>query len=84
VRKGIPHNYIDLPPLVSIEFAGVCILIGNSEVSLAAVYKAPGHTWNDADIIELLNFRHKLLLAGDLNAKHPFWKSKITEFTAYK
>jgi hypothetical protein len=72
VRKDIPHTHINLPPLVSIEAAGVCILIGNSEMSLAAVYKAPGHAWNDADI-ELLSFKHKLLLAGDLNAKHPFW-----------
>jgi hypothetical protein len=46
--------------------------IGNSEVLLAAVYKSPGHAWNDADIIELLSFRHNLLLTGDLNAKHPF------------
>jgi hypothetical protein len=66
VRKGIPHNHVDLPPLVSIEATGVCILIGNSEVLLAAVCKSPGHAWNDADIIELLSFRHKSLLVGDL------------------
>jgi hypothetical protein len=66
VRKGIPHNKADLPPLVSIEAAAVCILIDNSEVLLATVYKSPGHTWNDADITELLRFRHKSLLAGML------------------
>jgi hypothetical protein len=37
-------------------------------VLLAAVYKSPGHAWNDADIIKLLSFRHKSLLAGNLNA----------------
>jgi hypothetical protein len=41
---------------------------------LAAVYNSPGRAWSDADIIELLNFRHKSVLAGDLNAKHPFWE----------
>jgi hypothetical protein len=59
-------------PLVPVEATGVSITIGNSEVLLAAVYKSPGHAWNNADVIELVSFRHKSLLAGDLNAKHPF------------
>jgi hypothetical protein len=42
VRKGIPHNHLDLPPFVSVEVRGVCIPIGNSELLLAAVYKSPG------------------------------------------
>jgi hypothetical protein len=57
VRKGIPYNRVDLSPLASIEATGVCIPTGNSEVLLAAVYKSPGHAWNDADVIELLCFR---------------------------
>jgi hypothetical protein len=57
VRKGIPHNHVDLPPLVSVEATGVCISIGNSEVLLAAVYKSPFRAWSDADITELLSFR---------------------------
>jgi hypothetical protein len=32
-------------------------------VLIAAVCKSPGNAWNDADITELLNFRHKSLLA---------------------
>jgi hypothetical protein len=42
VRKGIPHNHVDLPPLISIEATGVCIPIGNNEILLAAVYRSPG------------------------------------------
>jgi exonuclease III len=57
VRKGIAHNHIGLPPPVSIEATGVCIPIGKSEVKLAAIYKSPGHAWNDKDITELLSFR---------------------------
>jgi hypothetical protein len=37
VRKGIPHNHVDLLPLVSVETAGVCIPIGNSEVLLSCL-----------------------------------------------
>jgi exonuclease III len=73
VRKGIPHSHVDLPPLVSVEATGVCVPIGNNEILLLAVYKSPGHTWSNADIAELLNLRHKCILAGDLNAKHPSW-----------
>jgi hypothetical protein len=32
VRKGIPHNHVDLPPLISIEATGVYIPIGKSKV----------------------------------------------------
>jgi hypothetical protein len=78
VKKGIPHSHVDLPPLNSLEATGVCIPIGNSELLLAAVYKSPGKAWRDADIIELLKFRRKSVLAGDLNAKHPFWSSSVS------
>jgi hypothetical protein len=30
------------------------------------------------DIIELLSFRHKSILTGDLNAKHLFWNSAVS------
>jgi endonuclease/exonuclease/phosphatase family metal-dependent hydrolase len=78
VRKGIPHNHVDLPPLISVEATGVCIPIGNSQVLLAAVYKSPGRAWSDADITELLSFRRKSILIGDLNAKHPLWNSVVS------
>jgi hypothetical protein len=44
VKKGIPQNHVDLPPLISVEATGVCIPIGNREVLLAAVYKSLGRT----------------------------------------
>jgi hypothetical protein len=84
VRKGIPHNHVDLPPLVSIEATGVCIPTGNSEVLLAAVCKSPGHTWDDADITELFSFRHKSFMSGDLNKKYPFWNSVASNISGVK
>jgi endonuclease/exonuclease/phosphatase (EEP) superfamily protein YafD len=70
VKKGIPHNHVDLPPLASIEATGAFIPIGNSEVLLAAASKSQGHAWNDTNITELYRFRHKSILAGDLNARN--------------
>jgi hypothetical protein len=69
VRKGIPHNRVDLQPLASVEVTGVCIPIGNSEVLLAAIYKSSGRAWSDAGITELLSFQYKTIMADDLNAK---------------
>jgi hypothetical protein len=56
----------------------VCIPNGNSELLCAAVCKSPDHAWNVADIIQLITFRHKKLLSGDLNAKHPFWNGIVS------
>jgi hypothetical protein len=79
VTKGILHNHVDLPPLNSVEATGVCIPIGNSEVLLAAMYKSPARAWSDADMTEVLSFRRKSVLAGDLNAKHAFWTSVVSK-----
>jgi hypothetical protein len=78
VRKGIPPNHANLPPLVSIEATEDCIPICNSEVLHSAVHTSTAHDCNDADITELLVLRHKALMAGDLNAKHPFWNSAVS------
>jgi hypothetical protein len=77
VKRGVSYYCVVLPPLVSVEATGVCIPTGNSEVVLASVYKSPGRAWSDADI-KLLSFRRRSLLAGYLNAKHPFWNSAFS------
>jgi hypothetical protein len=46
---------------------------------LAAVYKSPGRAWSDADITGLFSFRPKAILAGDVNAKTPFWNIAVSK-----
>jgi hypothetical protein len=84
VRKGIPHMNVDIPPLISVEATGVCIPIGNQDILIAAVNKSPGRIWNDEDITELLSFRHKCILAGDLNAKYPSWNTAVSNPSGQK
>jgi hypothetical protein len=84
VRKGLPHMNVYLAPLVSVEATGVSIPVGNQESLIAAVYKSPGRTWNDTDITELLSFRHKCVLTGDVNAKHPSWNSVVSKPSGQK
>jgi hypothetical protein len=68
---------LPLPPLASLEAAGICTPTGNTDVLLAAVYKSTRHARRDAAIIELLSFWRKPALTGDLNAKHPFEHSEV-------
>jgi hypothetical protein len=53
----------------------VYIPICSSAVLLETVYTSPGQTWSDEGINELVSFKNKTRLAGDMNAKHPLWKS---------
>jgi hypothetical protein len=69
---------------LSVEATGVCIPIGHTEILLASVYKSPLRAWRDPDITELINFRTKSILAGDLNAKHPVWNSKFSNPSGLK
>jgi hypothetical protein len=78
VRRGVPHSYVDLPNIVSVEATRLCIPVGNNEVLLTAVYKSLGRAWSDTDITELLSLGRKSISAGDLNAKQPFWNSAIS------
>jgi hypothetical protein len=78
VTKRVPHSYVDLPPVISIEATAVCIPLGNREILLAAVYRSPVRDWCDTDINELLSLRNKTVLASYLNAKYSVWSSQIS------
>jgi hypothetical protein len=47
-----------------------------------AVYKPMGWGWSNADIIGLLSFRTKSLLASDLNTENPFGMVKFQTLQA--
>jgi hypothetical protein len=66
IKKEVPHTTVDLPRLISVEATWVYNPIGNSEIFLAAVYKSPSRTWNDADVMQLLAVKNKTVLAGYL------------------
>jgi hypothetical protein len=62
----------------------VCIPNSNIEALLAVIYKSPGHAWKDADIIELVKFGHKSLLAGDVKPKGLFGNNIVSDYSVAK
>jgi hypothetical protein len=84
VKKGIPHTCANLLSPLSVEATGVCIPTRNTEMLRATVYKSPQRMWAGTDITELLGFRNKYILVGDLNTKHPAWNSKFSNSSGLK
>jgi hypothetical protein len=69
-----PPQPCTLNPPLFLEATGVCLPVGNDlQLSLLSC------PWSDADVIELLGFQRKTILAGDLNAKHKFWNSSVSK-----
>jgi hypothetical protein len=60
------HTYVYLAPVLSVEASGVCMLIENTEILFAVLYKSSQRIWSDTDITEFLRFRSKSILAGDM------------------
>jgi hypothetical protein len=78
--KGcIPYTYVDLPPLLSIEIIEVFVLIVNTEILLAAVYKYSKRVLSETDITQFLGVTNKSNMAADLNAKHAIWNSQASK-----
>lgn len=53
------------------------IHIGNSDLSLISVYKSPGTALDTSDLDALLGISENVIIAGDLNAKHQSWHSRV-------
>jgi len=62
----------------------VHIHLGNQELRLVAVYKSPSTSLQTTDLDALLNTTFNTIIAGDLNAKHLSWNSRVNNPTGHK
>jgi hypothetical protein len=51
---------------------------------LVSVGKSLGSTGSESDITEIISYKRKSILADDLNAKHPFWNSAVSNPSSEK
>lgn len=78
VRSDLLHYALDIPELDHLEATGVAIhTVGQGVIRLFAVYNPPDSLLLEADLEVLLDGRDPAILAGDLNAKHPSWNSRL-------
>ena len=77
VRRDLIHEELDLPPFSSMRSIGVRVKSTRAELRLYAAYRPPGETFCPSDIRTVLDGCTPTLVAGDLNAKHPAWGSRV-------
>jgi len=77
IHHNITHSskYINT---TSIENTAILIQYNGQGIRLSAVYKSPGSTLLHTDLDSLLNTNTCVIVAKDLNAKHPVWHSNTT------
>ncbi|GJQ67497.1 hypothetical protein Trydic_g8321 [Trypoxylus dichotomus] len=69
------HLALDLN---NIEITAITVNLATGPVKLVAAYKAPNRQLLENDLSEIFDTRGAVILAGDLNAKHPSWNSRVT------
>ena len=77
VRRGIDHYSVPVSNLRQMEATAICVNIGGRPVKLVAVYLSPLLSLADADLFECISRGTPVLLAGDINAKHKDWNSRL-------
>lgn len=76
LRSNITHKKEDLPQLQSLEATAITIETTIGKVTLIAAYITPGRNLDEDDLINVFDRFDKVLLGGDLNAKHIAWNSR--------
>lgn len=70
IRQNIPHSIIRPDYTTAIEYVGITL---ENKVTIIAVYNNPRTYIEESDIEHLTKIGDKVLLIGDLNARHRAW-----------
>lgn len=76
INRKISHIQIQIHTN-SITNTAIQLKLGQYEIRLVSVYKSPGTPLQTKDIENLLDTQQNVIIAGDLNAKHRTWNSRI-------
>jgi exonuclease III len=75
-RRDISHIEFPLPQHQRIEATALQFRLNKEPVILVSVYSPPGKIF-ERDLEILIGLGPKVILAGDLNAKHSMWGSRL-------
>jgi hypothetical protein len=77
VRRGIVHHSVPVPGLTHLE-AAIQVTMAGRPVKILAVYISPSRPLIGEDLTACFGGGLPVLMAGDLNAKHVEWNSRMT------
>jgi len=77
VKRNLQHMPVAKPHLNTVEATTVIVKIGGVETLLVAAYNRPSLTLDTGDLDRLLSVKTPAIIAGDLNAKHGDWNSRV-------
>lgn len=78
IKRGIPHHQVYPPVTRELETVAVEVATATGPLTIVAVYRQPSYQLDEADIPALAQIRGKLIIGGDLNAKHADWNARQT------
>ena len=77
VRRGIQHYWVPVPSLTQLESTAIHTELAGRPVKILAVYLSPSRPLIRADLDVCFGGGLPVLMAGDLNAKHVDWNSRL-------
>jgi hypothetical protein len=78
VRRGIDHYAVPVLGLTQLEATAAYILLASGPLKILAVYLSPSRPLGGLDLSACFGGGSPVLMAGDLNAKHVDWNSRLT------
>jgi hypothetical protein len=77
VHKGIDHYALPVSGLQYLEATAIHLVLATRPIKLASAYLSPTRPLIQSDLTECLSRGIPVLMAGDLNAKHTDWNSRL-------
>jgi hypothetical protein len=77
VHNGIDHYAVPVSGLQQLEATAIPFVLATRPVKLLSAYLAPTRPMIGSDVTECLSGGNPVLMAGDLNAKHKDWNSRL-------
>jgi endonuclease/exonuclease/phosphatase family metal-dependent hydrolase len=78
VRRGIVHHSVPIPGLTHLEATAIQVILASKPVKILAAYLSPSRPLIGTDLTAFSHGGLPVLMAGDLNAQHVDWNSRLT------
>jgi len=83
VRRGIVQHSVPVPGLTHLEATAIQVIMAGRPVKILAAYLSPSRPLIGGDLTVCFGADLPVLLAGDLNAKHVDWNSRLNTRRGY-